>query len=285
MVVAYRMAIPMTPALIKELEQSEFRAWVALYRSAPAAAVNACGIGIKEFGPATALWMSRVDVLACNRVLGLGLEGAPDAKQVEEIVASYELALVPRFFVQLAPGVAAGPTIERVEGAGFVHYNNWVRLVRDVSPPGPAPTDLRIEEVKTPHAKLFGDTLCQGFGWNPELALPVAALVGTPGWKFYLAFDGDRPMGTAALAINGQVGWLSFASTLPEARGHGSQSALVARRILDAKAAGCKILSVETSEETPAKEAPSYRNILRSGFEVAYVRPNYLYRFEARDGG
>src|SRR6478609_2449654 len=279
------MPIPMTQALVGELEQSELRAWSALYRSAPPAAVSACGIGIKEFGPATALWMSRVDVLACNRVLGLGLDRVPDQKQVEEIVAVYEQALVPRFFVQLAPGVAVGPTIEAVEGAGFVHHNNWVRLVRDVSPPGPAPTTLRGEEGGVAHASVFGDTLCQGFGWRPELALPVAALVGTPGWKFYLAFDGDRPMGTAALAIDGRVGWLSFATTLPEARGHGSQSALVARRIMDAKGAGCEILSVETSEEGPEKEAPSYRNILRSGFEVGYVRPNYLYRFQAGDGG
>jgi len=275
----------MTPALVTELEQSELRAWTTLYRSAPPAAVSACGIGIREFGPATALWMSRVDVLACNRVLGLGLEGAPDPKVVDEIVASYEQSLVPRFFAQLAPGTAVGPTIEVIEGAGFAHHSNWVRLVRDISPPGPSPTTLRIEEVGTAHATVFGDTLCQGFGWRPELALPVAAIVGTPGWKFYLAFDGDRPMGTAALAIDGRVGWLSFASTLPEARGLGSQSALVARRIMDAKTAGCQILSVETSEETPAKEAPSYRNILRSGFEVAYVRPNYLYRFEAGDGG
>lgn len=279
------MPIPMTPALVKELEQSELRAWSALYRSAPPAAVSACGIGIREFGPATALWMSRVDVLACNRVLGLGLEGPPDPKEIAEIVAAYEQALVPRFFAQLAPGVAVGPTIEVVERAGFVHYNNWVRLVRDVSPPGPSPTDLRVEEVGTAHATIFGDTLCLGFGWRPELALPVAALVGTPGWKFYLAFDGDRPVGTAALAIDGKVGWLSFASTLPEARGHGSQTALVARRIMDAKSAGCQILSVETSEEGPEKAAPSYQNILRSGFEVAYVRPNYLYRFEAADGG
>ena len=279
------MPIPMTQALVGELEQSELRAWSALYRSAPPAAVSACGIGIKEFGAATALWMSRVDVLACNRVLGLGLDRVPDQKQVEEIVAVYEQALVPRFFVQLAPGVAVGPTIEAVEGAGFVHHNNWVRLVRDVSPPGPAPTTLRVEEVGVAHASVFGDTLCQGFGWRPELALPVAALVGTPGWKFYLAFDGDRPVGTAALAIDGRVGWLSFATTLPEARGHGSQSALVARRIMDAKGAGCEILSVETSEEGPEKEAPSYRNILRSGFEVGYVRPNYLYRFQAGDGG
>lgn len=277
------MAIAITPALVAELERSELRCWSTLYRNAPAASVTTCGIGIRDFGPATALWMSRVDVLACNRVLGIGLDGPPEEKTIDEIIAAYEQALVPRFFVQPAPLRAVDPTIATLERAGFSHYNNWVRLVRDVSPPGPAPTDLRVEEVRVAHAAVFGETLCQGFGWSPELGAPVAALVGTAGWKFYLAFDRDRAVGTAALAIDGRVGWLSFASTLPEARGHGSQSALVARRIMDAKSAGCEVLSVETSEESPDKEAPSYRNIMRSGFEVGYIRPNYLYRFSTQD--
>jgi GNAT superfamily N-acetyltransferase len=279
------MPITMTPALVAELERSELRAWSTLYRNAPPDSVAACGIGLREFGTATALWMSRVDVLACNRVLGLGIDGAPEAKEVTGIVAAYEQAMVPRFFVQPAPVAASGATIAALEKAGFAHYNSWVRLVRDLSPPGPAPTDLRVEQVGPAHAAAFGATLCQGFGWSPELGAPVTALVGTTGWKFYLAFDGDRAVGTAALAVDGKVGWLSFASTLPEARGHGSQSALVARRILDAKAAGCEILSVETSEPTAEKEAPSYRNILRSGFQVGYVRPNYLYRFREQDQG
>lgn len=279
------MAIQMTPSLVAELERSELHAWSALFRNAPAASVATCGIGVRDFPPATALWMSRVDVLACNRVLGLGLDGPPDSRTVEGIVASYEQALVPRFVVQPAPVPAVGATIAALEEAGCTHHNNWIRLVRDVSPPGSAPTDLRVEEVGPNHADVFGETLCQGFGWNPELGAPVAALVGTAGWKFYLAFDGGRAVGTAALAIDGRVGWLSFACTLPEARGHGSQSALVARRIMDAKAAGCEILSVETSEESPEKEAPSYRNILRSGFEVGYVRPNYLHRFQQQDEG
>lgn len=279
------MAITMTPALVAELERSELRAWSTLYRNAPPASVAACGIGIRDFGASTALWMSRVDVLACNRVLGAGLDGAPDGHAIDEIIAAYEQAMVPRFFVQPAPLVAAPQTIAALEKAGFAHYNNWIRLVRDVAPPGPAPTSLRVEEVGPAHAAAFGETLCQGFGWSAELGAPVAALVGTAGWKFYLAFDGERAVGTAALAIDGKVGWLSFASTLAEARGLGSQSALVARRIMDAKAAGCEILSVETSEETPEKEAPSYRNVMRSGFQVGYVRPNYLYRFRGQDQG
>ena len=277
------MPIPMTPGLVAQLERAELKVWSALYRHAPPAAVAACGIGIRDFGDAAAMWMSKVDVLAVNRVVGLGLGGPPTPQVMEEIIATYERAMVPRFFVQLAPLVTLGPTIEVVTGAGFAKHNNWIRLVRDASPPGPSPTGLRVEEIDRAMADRFGEVISTGFGWSAELASPVAAMVGTPGWKFYLAFQGDRPVGCSVLVVEGRIGWLGFATVLPEARGHGGQSTMIARRILDAHHAGCEVLCVETAEEGPEKAAPSYRNVLRMGFEVGYVRPNYLYRFQQRD--
>ncbi|HVX87476.1 MAG TPA: GNAT family N-acetyltransferase [Gemmatimonadales bacterium] len=278
------MPIPMTPALVADLERTELRVWSTFYRTAPSPAVVACGIGIQEFGPAAAMWMSKIDILACNRVLGLGLEGPPDHRVVEAIIATYERAMVPRFFIQLAPLVSLGPTATAVTDQGFAHYNNWVRLVRDVSPPGPCPSTLRVEEIGRDRAPLLAEIVCTGFGWSPDLALPIQAMVGTPGWKAYLAYQGDQPVASAILVVDGRIGWLGFAATLPDARGHGAQSSLIARRILDARAAGCEILTVETAEQTPTREAPSSRNILRAGFEVGYVRPNYLYKFQQRDG-
>lgn len=277
------MAIPITPRLVAELERAELKAWSALYRDATAAATGACGLGIRDFPPAAAMWMSKIDVLACNRVVGLGLEQAPERREVEEIVATYEQAMVPRFFVQLAPLVTVGPTITALTDLGFVHYNNWVRLVRTAAPPGPLPTSVRVEQIGADRGADFARILCDGFGWNQALATAIEGVVGKPDWRCYLAFDGDRPVGTAALVVDGRIGWLSFAATLPEARKHGAHSALLGRRILDARAAGCEYLCVETAEETQEKEAPSYRNVLRAGFEVGYVRPNYLYKFKQRD--
>ncbi len=281
--VGYGMPIPMTPGLVAELERAELRAWSAVYRNAPPAAVVACGIGIREFPSAAAMWMSKIDVPTCNRVIGLGLDGPPERKTVEEIVTSYEQAMVPQFFLQLAPIVTVGPTITVVEDVGFARHNNWTCLVRDVSSPGPVPTDLRVEEIGTDHATAYGEVLCAGYGWPPELGLLVAAMVGAPGWKFYLAFAEERPVGTAALMRSGRVGWMGLDTTLPAARGLGCQSALIARRILDARTAGCEVVSVETAEQAAEQEAPSYRNVLRAGFEVGYLRPNYIYQFQQRD--
>lgn len=278
------MPIPMTPGLVAELERAELNAWRALFQHAPARAVTACGIGSREFGPALATWMSKVDFLACNRALGLGLHGAPDPKVMEEIVATYEQAMVPRFLVQLAPLVTVGPAITAAGDVGFAWYNNWVRLVRDVAPPGPAPTELRVEEIGKEDAGAFGAVLTRGFGWGLELGLPVEAMVGTPGWKCYLAFDGDRPVACAALVVDGRIGWFGLTTTLPEGKSRGGHSALLARRIMDARVAGCELLTVEAAEQPPGHEARSYQNLLRTGFEVGYLRPNYLYTFQQRDG-
>ena len=277
------MPIPMTPGLVAELERSELRAWSAVYRAAPPAAVTACGLGIHDFPPASAIWMSKIDLFDCNRVLGLGLAGPPEQRTVQEIIDTYERAMVPRFFVQLAPLVTVGPTITAVTDLGFAHHSNGVRLVRDVTSPGPSSIKHRVEEIGPELGATFGEILCTGFGWNAALGLAVTSMVGTPGWKFYLAYAHDRPVGTAILVIDGRIGWLGLAATLPEARGHGAQSALIARRILDARTAGCEVLSAETEEEGLAQVAPSYRNIVRAGFEVGYLRPNYLYQFQQRD--
>jgi GNAT superfamily N-acetyltransferase len=99
----------------------------------------------------------------------------------------------------------------------------------------------------------------------------VAGLVGQPGWRHYLAFDGKRAVATAAMYVDGNVAWIDFASTLPECRGRGAQSALIARRVADCAESGVATMVVETAETSPSR-----RNLERLGFAAAYVRPNYL---------
>jgi GNAT superfamily N-acetyltransferase len=94
-----------------------------------------------------------------------------------------------------------------------------------------------------------------------------------------MAFEGDRPVATAGFFLDGEYAWIDFASTHADYRGRGAQGALVEQRIRDAKDMGCKWLVVETAQQTPEKEAPSYRNMIRYGFKLAYTRPNYIFEF------
>ncbi len=50
---------------------------------------------------------------------------------------------------------------------------------------------------------------------------------------------------------------------------------MIARRIRDARRMGLDWLVTETDEDLPDKPNPSYRNIVRLGLPVRYVRSNW----------
>jgi GNAT superfamily N-acetyltransferase len=77
------------------------------------------------------------------------------------------------------------------------------------------------------------------------------------------------------LFVHGDTAWLGLGATLPEARGRGSQSALLARRIALAGELGCSLCVTETGESVVGRPSTSHRNILRAGFREQYLRPNY----------
>ena len=103
-----------------------------------------------------------------------------------------------------------------------------------------------------------------------------AACPARPGWGCYLAYAGDEPVaGRRPCSSSGAAAWLGQATTLPEHRRRGGQSALIAARIAEATAAGAEVVVTETGELADGRPESSYRNLLRAGFEPAYVRPNY----------
>jgi GNAT superfamily N-acetyltransferase len=77
------------------------------------------------------------------------------------------------------------------------------------------------------------------------------------------------------LFVDGNVGWLGLAATLPQYRGRGAQSGILAARIEEARKQGCSTVVTETGELEEGRSSSSYRNILRAGFREAGVRANY----------
>jgi hypothetical protein len=123
----------------------------------------------------------------------------------------------------------------------------------------------------------FGHVVQAGFGL-PEATAPwFAALADRPGWNAYLAFDGTRPVAAAAMFINGDRAWLGIDATLVDARGRGGQSGLIARRLKDGLSSGVIGFTAETGYPPAGQEADfkSYRNYLKAGFAMAYIRQNY----------
>jgi GNAT superfamily N-acetyltransferase len=141
--------------------------------------------------------------------------------------------------------------------------------------PRQAQSVLHVEAIAPERADDFARIIVTGYRL-PESTAPLAAnLVGRPGWTCYVAYDGETAAGAGALFVHEQVGWLGFAATLPELRGRGAQSVILAVRIEDARRQGCTMVVTETGELAEGRPSSSYRNILRAGFREAGVRPNY----------
>jgi len=261
------------------LERCEAEAWVDLYAAAPPEEARLAGIALLEIEDGWATAASRVDVLAYNRTIALGHSGEIPDESLERVIEFYRSAGAPRFFVAVPPGRFEGPNARRLEARGFRLHNRWIKLARGVEAPRDTPTDLRVEQIGPEHADGFASVFVTSFEWPRELAPWIRATVGRKGWRHYLAFDGDRPVATAGTYLGGDVAWLDLASTLPDARGRGAQSALIARRIRDAGQAGCRTLVLDTAEPTAERPVPSHRNVTRLGFRTIYARRNYLYAF------
>jgi hypothetical protein len=140
-----------------------------------------------------------------------------------------------------------------------------------------ATTDLRIEQIGPEWADDFERlSVAEAYGFPDIVGRAAGAVVGVPGWHAYVGFDGDVPVSTAAMRIEDGVAWFGFGATSESHRGRGGQSAMFARRLRDAREAGCRFAVVETGKETPEEPNPSYRNMVRSGFELAYFRQNWV---------
>jgi hypothetical protein len=165
----------------------------------------------------------------------------------------------------------------RLETYGWTRHDNCAQLIRGVEPPPETLTDLRIERVFAERAEAITDIICTAFELLREYGAFFVQLVGRPRWRHYVALDGETPVATGALFVRGLVGYLTFGATLSSHRCLGAQGAIMARRIKDAAALGCRWLVTETMEQTSEHSNPSYRNMLRMGFRLVYLRPNYIY--------
>lgn len=252
-------------------------AWEDLFKAAPEDVAEATGIQFLDCEHGLIGIVSSADVLALNRVLGLGVrrDASPDAPL--KLIQEYDRCAVSRFFVPLAPIALPETLVGDLEHYGLRHYNSWIRLVCETAGAANADTDLDVRRIHADDATAFGTLVCRNFRWPDELKNWIAATVDRPNWTHYMAFDGDTPVATAAAFRRGHCAWFGFAVTDEGYRGRGAQSALLAMRLKGAADAGCNLVTLETAEPKLGVSAPSFRNAIRLGFKVAYTRPNYIW--------
>ena len=266
----------LTPEEIAALNEfGEADAWENFYSCAPADFAERFRVETRRIGPLRISMVGGLDRSFFNRIVGAGIGAEASEETLEEAIALYDRAGCRSVMVQLIPGAQKPGLCGWLEARGFVKGKSWAKVYRDASPAPAAPDGLRVESIGTESGRLFAGIVLDAFRMPPELRPFIEGPIGKPGWRHYLAFDGDRAVAAGALYVSGAVGWLGLGSTLDSHRRRGGQGALFARRIADGLAAGCKWFVTETGEDTPEKPNPSYRNMLRAGFTLAYLRGNY----------
>jgi len=258
------------------LERIERADWWDAFRAATPELAEELGMRVVRVGSVDVLIMTAADILMLNRAAGLGVETPATEGQLDEVIARFHAARVPRFFIDVCPAARPIHLTDWITSRGLPLHNHWVKLTREVEPVPWTPPDPRVKEIGTEHAEGFGRIIQSVFGLPERMSEWARLLVGRPRRRHFMAFDRGKPIGTAALYIEDEWASFGYAAVIPEARGRNLQAALIAARLRAARDAGCRWLSMETAEDTLEKPSYSLRNARKMGFEVAYMRPNYL---------
>ncbi len=234
------------------------------------------GVRADERSGVTTLVTPALDVPLFNRVIGLGLNEPVSEDMLDRGIETFRNAGVENFAIQLSRAAEPRDTAVWLDDRHLAVRDNWSKMYRSREPCPPFPTELRIERATPDDAAAVADVVVQGFGMPARLGPWIASAVGQPGWHHYLAWNRSSPVAAATLRINDGVGWLGMATTLPSHRRRGAQEALLANRINDGRRMGCLWFVSETTEDTPQRPNPSFHNMIRAGFRLAYQRPNYM---------
>ena len=259
-----------------ELAAVERRFWGGIWRVVPAEVAAERGIATRSFGAVQATIVTALpEARMLNLVLGGGNEDAVAGGHLNAALEWIEASGVSAY-VPLAEGDTEAEAAEHLLAArGYERGYAWMKFVRDAHPPRFAePSGVEVSQVRSGDEP-FGMIAATGFGLPAWAAAFFADLHAQPGWYCYLARVDGEPAACAAMFIQDGIAEFGIAATLEAARGRGCQMALLRRRIADAATAGCRLLFVETGERIPNQPSTSYRNILRAGFEEAYLRPNW----------
>lgn len=266
----------MSPSEFPSLENVEFQACIDLYHAAPGDVRAAHDIEASSVGSATCLTCRDLEpALVFRRAVGLGVNRPASEAELDEVL-SHMQGHGLSFAVPVAPQYRPAELASWLEQRGFTRGYAWMKFHQRCDDLPQATNDLDIRVIGSDLGEEFGRIVAAGFALPSTVVPWLGALPGRANWVCVMAFSGRIPVATGALYVNGDHAWLGFGATLESHRRHGAQTALLARRLREGKARGARIAVTETGKRLPDKPSNSYRNILRAGFEEAYLRQNYL---------
>jgi hypothetical protein len=230
---------------------------------------NPIGVAYQRIAGRIAALMARhIPSPSFNRVVGLR---AGDERHVAPLAAWYrEHGVNARF--EIVPGDDDPALGRELARHGWYQSGFHAALACRSDDPVAVPQAADVERVTT--AATMEDFLAAYVaGWglpekeHPHFKANVRPWLHQPGWSLYLARHDGRPAATATLFVHGRTAYCADATTDPAFRRRGLHSALLHRRIIDARAAGADLVT-SGAEFLSA----SYRNMERIGMRLMFMR-------------
>ena len=257
-------------------ERTEAENMIRLQEGAPAHVRAALGMASARIGGGVALSM-RHDPSGgyWRKALGFGIDRPVDSDLIGEVLAVYRANDDEGAVIQIAPELLPADWDDIRARHGLAEGSRWVKFAREATP-FESTTNLRVEVVKDDRQEA-GEVLLQGFGM-PDGGLSEMFAAPRDDMLTFGAFDGERLVAVASLFLYGESAEIAGAATLPDYRGRGAQSALLAARATAAAERGVRWLIAETGKPGPGDTNHSYNNMIRAGFRPLYARRNWIWK-------
>ena len=205
--------------------------------------------------------------------VGLGLSGSVSAEEFDRLEKFYFSRGEP-VRVETCP-LADASLLEQYSQRGYrvTEFSNV--MAQDViKQRSTEATGIEVRRAGRDELDLWTLTVSQGFAENlpvtQEILDVMRMFAMAKETECYLARIEGRVVGGATLALRGRIAGLFGASTLPEFRKRGVQTALLQARLERAEQAGCELA---VSLALPG--SISQRNITRQGFQTLYTRVKF----------
>ncbi len=205
-----------------------------------------------------------------NQMVGMGLYGEVTALDMDRVEHFFRSRGVPSTVVVSPLSDMSLPALLGERGYRIAEFNSVLIRRINAEEPFEPPAGIVIERVTRQNVSSWTHTLAKGFSQEVTVGEDVFGGFATlPGALAFLArIDGEAAGGCAGRIIpEARIAALFGASTLPEFRGRGVQSALIALRLHEAAKAACEYAVVSANPGSG-----SQRNMERRGFRVAYTK-------------
>jgi GNAT superfamily N-acetyltransferase len=238
-----------------------------------------CYEALRRYGPSDPVALLKVAggyAFCCgpdypvNQIVGMGLYDEVTAADLDQLEDFFRSRGVPCSVVLSPLAHASLRAMLGERGYSIAEFNTV--LIRRIQPDEPfsPPTGIVIERVTDDTIGPWMGSIAKGFEQDIVVAESVfGGFAVLPGALPFLARIEDKVVGGCGGRVIPEARIAAFfgTATLPEYRGRGVQSALIAKRLHEAALAGCEYAVVSTNPGSG-----SQRNMERRGFHVAYTK-------------